>query len=174
MRYAGLIENDIVDSDDGICVSLWMQGCPHHCKGCHNPETWDFNGGKEIDIKKLVENVITSLTQNGVNRNFSILGGEPLAPENIKDTVYIINCVRNKFPKIKIYLWTGYTMEYLMNCSSKLGGSYNISISKILRNVDILIEGLYKEELRDTSLLLRGSSNQRIFRKNLKGLFTNK
>ena len=58
MRYAGLIENDIVDSDDGICVSLWMQGCPHHCKGCHNPETWDFNGGIEIDREKLVENVI--------------------------------------------------------------------------------------------------------------------
>ena len=63
MRYAGLIENDIVDSDDGICVSLWMQGCPHHCKGCHNPETWDFNGGIEIDREKLVENVISSLTQ---------------------------------------------------------------------------------------------------------------
>lgn len=148
MRYAGLIENDIVDSDDGICVSLWMQGCPHHCKGCHNPETWDFNGGIEIDREKLVENVINSLTQNGVKRNFSILGGEPLAEENLEDTLYIINRVRNKFPKIKIYLWTGYTIE-------------NLKI-KDLKKIDVIIDGLYDEKLRDVSLPLRGSSNQRI------------
>ena len=148
MRYAGLIENDIVDSDDGICVSLWMQGCPHHCKGCHNPETWDFNGGIEIDREKLVENVINSLTQNGVKRNFSILGGEPLAEENLEDTLYIINRVRNKFPKIKIYLWTGYTIE-------------NLKI-KDLKKIDVIIDGLYDEKLRDISLPLRGSSNQRI------------
>ena len=148
MKYAGLIENDIVDSDDGICVSLWMQGCPHHCKGCHNPETWDFNGGIEIDREKLVENVINSLTQNGVKRNFSILGGEPLAEENLEDTLYIINRVRNKFPKIKIYLWTGYTIE-------------NLKI-KDLKKIDVIIDGLYDEKLRDVSLPLRGSSNQRI------------
>ena len=148
MRYAGLIENDIVDSDDGICVSLWMQGCPHHCKGCHNPETWDFNGGIEIDREKLLENVISSLTQNGVKRNFSILGGEPLAEENLEDTLYIINRVRNKFPKIKIYLWTGYTIE-------------NLKI-KDLKKIDVIIDGLYDEKLRDVSLPLRGSSNQRI------------
>lgn len=148
MRYAGLIENDIVDSDDGICVSLWMQGCPHHCKGCHNPETWDFNGGIEIDREKLVENVINSLTQNGVKRNFSILGGEPLAEENLEDTLYIINRIRNKFPKIKIYLWTGYTIE-------------NLKI-KDLKKIDVIIDGLYDEKLRDVSLPLRGSSNQRI------------
>lgn len=148
MKYAGLIENDIVDSDDGICVSLWMQGCPHHCKGCHNPETWDFNGGIEIDREKLVENVINSLTQNGVKRNFSILGGEPLAEENLEDTLYIINRVRNKFPKIKIYLWTGYTIE-------------NLKI-KDLKKIDVIIDGLYDEKLRDISLPLRGSSNQRI------------
>lgn len=148
MRYAGLIENDIVDSDDGICVSLWMQGCPHHCKGCHNPETWDFNGGIEIDREKLVENVINSLTQNGVKRNFSILGGEPLAEENLEDTLYIINRIRNKFPKIKIYLWTGYTIE-------------NLKI-KDLKKIDVIIDGLYDEKLRDVRLPLRGSSNQRI------------
>lgn len=148
MRYAGLIENDIVDSDDGICVSLWMQGCPHHCKGCHNPETWDFNGGIEIDREKLVENVINSLTQNGVKRNFSILGGEPLAEENLEDTLYIINRIRNKFPKIKIYLWTGYTIE-------------NLKI-KDLKKIDVIVDGLYDEKLRDVSLPLRGSLNQRI------------
>jgi anaerobic ribonucleoside-triphosphate reductase activating protein len=160
MRYAGLIENDIVDSDDGICVSLWMQGCPHHCKGCHNPETWDFNGGIEIDREKLVENVISSLTQNGVKRNFSILGGEPLAPENLGDAAYIISKVRENFPDIKIYLWTGYVIEEL--------NKKNIFIKQILKNIDVLIDGPFILEKKDLTLKLRGSTNQRIF-KNIDG-----
>ena len=77
MRYAGLIKNDIVDCDDGICVSLWLQGCPHRCKGCHNPETWDFNGGTEIPIEELIKEIIKSINENGVERNFSVLGVEP-------------------------------------------------------------------------------------------------
>lgn len=164
MRYAGLIENDIVDCDDGICVSLWMQGCPHHCKGCHNPETWDFNGGEEISIEKLIENVIDSLTQNGVKRNFSILGGEPLAPENVCDTAIIIHQIRSKFKNIKIYLWTGYDFDKLTYDGGKKCLN-NRMLKVIKKDVDIVIDGLYKEELRDTTLLLRGSSNQRILYK---------
>lgn len=160
MRYAGLIENDIVDSDDGICVSLWMQGCPHHCKGCHNPETWDFNGGIEIDREKLLENVISSLTQNGIKRNFSVLGGEPLAPENLGDAAYIISKVRENFPDIKIYLWTGYVIEDL--------NKKNIFIKQILKNIDVLIDGPFILEKKDLTLKLRGSTNQRIF-KNIDG-----
>ena len=163
MRYAGLIKDDIVDCDDGICVSLWMQGCPHHCKGCHNPETWDFNGGIEKTRNKLIDDVISSLTQNGVKRNFSILGGEPLAPENIVDTANIIHKVRNKFKDIKIYLWTGYEFDKL-----EFEGFRNINnwaLRQIKKDVDVVIDGPYKEELRDTRLLLRGSSNQRILYK---------
>ena len=160
MRYAGLIENDIVDSDDGICVSLWMQGCPHHCKGCHNPETWNFNGGIEIDREKLVENVISSLTQNGIKRNFSVLGGEPLASENLGDAAYIISKVRESFPDIKIYLWTGYVIEEL--------NKKNIFIKQILKNIDVLIDGPFILEKKDLTLKLRGSTNQRIF-KNIDG-----
>jgi len=163
MRYAGLIKDDIVDCDDGICVSLWMQGCPHHCKGCHNPETWDFNGGIEKTRNKLIDDVISSLTQNGVKRNFSILGGEPLTPENIVDTANIIHNVRNKFKDIKIYLWTGYEFDKL-----EFEGFRNINnraLRQIKKDVDVVIDGPYKEELRDTRLLLRGSSNQRILYK---------
>ena len=160
MRYAGLIENDIVDSDDGICVSLWMQGCPHHCKGCHNPETWNFNGGIEIDREKLLENVISSLTQNGIKRNFSVLGGEPLASENLGDAAYIISKVRESFPDIKIYLWTGYVIEEL--------NKKNIFIKQILKNIDVLIDGPFILEKKDLTLKLRGSTNQRIF-KNIDG-----
>lgn len=163
MRYAGLIKDDIVDCDDGICVSLWMQGCPHHCKGCHNPETWDFNGGIEKTRNKLIDDVISSLTQNGIKRNFSILGGEPLTPENIVDTANIIHNVRNKFKDIKIYLWTGYEFDKL-----EFEGFRNINnraLRQIKKDVDVVIDGPYKEELRDTRLLLRGSSNQRILYK---------
>ena len=140
MRYAGLVKNDIVDGDDGIAVALYFQGCPHHCKGCHNPETWDFNGGIEIDREKLIENVIDSLTENGVKRNLSILGGEPLAPQNIDNTIYILSKIRKKYKDIK----------------------KDKQQKKILKLVNKIIDGKYIEELRDTSLELRGSSNQNI------------
>ena len=90
----------------GIRTVIWLSGCPHHCKGCHNPETWDFNGGIEIDREKLIENVIDSLTENGVKRNLSILGGEPLAPQNIDNTIYILSKIRKQFKDIKITILT--------------------------------------------------------------------
>ena len=153
MRYAGLVKNDIVDGDDGIAVALYFQGCPHHCKGCHNPETWDFNGGIEIDREKLIENVIDSLTENGVKRNLSILGGEPLAPQNIDNTIYILSKIRKQFKDIKILLWTGYSFKDIKKDKQK---------KKILKLVNKIIDGKYIEELRDTTLELRGSSNQNI------------
>ena len=153
MRYAGLVKNDIVDGDDGIAVALYFQGCPHHCKGCHNPETWDFNGGIEIDREKLIENVIDSLTENGVKRNLSILGGEPLAPQNIDNTIYILSKIRERFKDIKILLWTGYNFKDIKKDKQQ---------KKISKLVNKIIDGKYIEELRDTTLELRGSSNQNI------------
>lgn len=153
MKYAGLLKNDIVDCDDGICVSLWMQGCPHYCKGCHNPETWSFNGGQEIDVNILIDDILTSISQNGIIRNFSVLGGEPIAPQNIENTYYIIDKVRKSFPQIKIYLWTGYLYEDLKK---------NKIAKKIFNLINYLIDGPYIESLRDLNLKLRGSSNQRI------------
>ena len=153
MRYAGLVKNDIVDCDDGIAVALYFQGCPHHCKGCHNPETWDFNGGIEIDREKLIENVIDSLTENGIKRNLSILGGEPLAPQNIDNTIYILSKIRKQFKDIKILLWTGYNFKDIKKDKQQ---------KKILKLVNKIIDGKYIEELRDTTLELRGSSNQNI------------
>lgn len=153
MKYAALLKNDIVDGDDGICVSLWMQGCPHHCKNCHNPETWDFNGGLEIETKDLVKQIIASISENGIIRNFSVLGGEPLAPQNIENTYYILKEVRKEYPNIKIFIWSGYLYEDLKK---------NKTAKKIFKLADILIDGPYIESLRDLTLKLRGSSNQRI------------
>lgn len=153
MRIAGLVKNDIVDSDDGIAVALYFQGCPHHCKGCHNPETWDFNGGMEIDREELIKIVMDSLTENGIKRNLSVLGGEPLAPQNIDDTVYILSKIKEQFKDIKILLWTGYSFKDIKKDKKQ---------KKILKLVNKIIDGKYIETLRDTTLKLRGSLNQNI------------
>lgn len=155
MRLAGINENDIADCDDGVCVSVWFQGCPHRCKGCHNPETWDFNGGKKVDKKEVVEKIKNLLIKNGIKRNLSILGGEPLALQNIEDTIYILKEIKEVYPEIKTYLWTGYTIEEINKFDNK----------DFLNYIDVLIEGRYIEEQRDVSLKLRGSKNQRILYK---------
>lgn len=135
-----------------------MQGCPLHCKGCHNPQTWDPNKGQEIDINTLAKEIETAISANGIERNFSILGGEPLAPYNLENTAKIIRYVRFTYPNIKIFLWTGYTIEKL--------DKKNEYIKSILTDIDTLIDGPYIESLRNITLPLRGSSNQRILEKN--------
>ena len=152
MKYAGLIKNDIAAAP-GMCVTFFTQGCPHHCPGCHNPETWDFAGGKEFTVSVLDE-VIAALSANGISRNLCIMGGEPLCPENEFITRLLIAEVRQRFPNILIYVWTGYQIEDIVN--------RNDFIKYIFKNIDYLIDGPYIEELRDTTLPLRGSRNQRI------------
>lgn len=154
MRIAGLKLNDCIDGE-GISVSLWTQGCPHRCLGCHNPETWDFEGGYEDETNNLRGEIIKALTANGIKRNFSVLGGEPLCRENVEDVLTIINCVKAALPETKIYLWTGYTYEYLMTLNNKY-------INDILSKIDVLIDGPFIQEQRDLSLHLRGSRNQRV------------
>ena len=154
MKFAALIKNDIVNGE-GVCVSLWVQGCPHHCKGCHNPEQWDFNGGKYKNNDILLEEIYTAINANGIQRNFSILGGEPLAPQNINDTYYILWKVKQHFPSIKTFVWTGYTLEQLKKMYE----------DTLLENIDVLIDGPFIQSQRDISLKLRGSKNQRILYK---------
>jgi anaerobic ribonucleoside-triphosphate reductase activating protein len=153
MRIAGIIDDDIVDSDDGIAVSLWTVGCPHHCKGCHNQNLWNYDAGQDIPIKMVIDELKEKINKNGVMRNLSILGGEPLDPQNVKDVDKVLKEVRATYPNIKIYLWTGYTFEELEKREDVRGA---------LRNVDVLIEGRFIEELRQ-DLPLRGSSNQRVY-----------
>ena len=153
MKYAGLMENDFSDGC-GVCVSLWTQGCPHHCPGCHNPETWDFNGGYDVpdDIRG---EIVKAISANGITRNFSILGGEPLCDENIDFVLNVITAVRTAYPNIKIYIWSGYTFAELI-------AKDDDRIMKILKQANYLIDGKYIQELRDITLPLRGSSNQKI------------
>ena len=154
VKFAAINKNDFINGE-GVCVSLWVQGCPHHCKGCHNPEQWDFNGGNEIDIDILINEILIAIEANGIQRNFSILGGEPMAQRNISNTLYILEQVKKHFPNIKTYIWTGYTIEELLSLYNK----------EILQNIDILIDGRFILEERDITLKLRGSKNQRILYK---------
>lgn len=165
MRYAGIKYNDIVDTESGICVSFWAQGCPNHCPGCHNPQTWDFNGGMQKSEKEIIDEIIKAIGANNIKRDFSILGGEPLAPgENTLHTKHIVQSIRAAYPDIKIYLWSGYTYEQI-----KSRKEYHLD--NILKSIDVLIDGPYIETKRDITLPLRGSRNQNIYRKDASGNF---
>jgi len=158
MNYAGLNTNDFANGK-GVCVSLFVQGCPHHCPGCFNPETWNFEGGEELpsDIRG---QIIKAISENGITRNFSILGGEPLCKENIEEIDNIITSVRTAYPHIKIFVWTGYVLEELKEKNNEI-------INHILSQIDVLIDGPFIEAEQDITLELRGSKNQRILNKGI-------
>ena len=155
MKYAGIIYNDFTAAP-GVSLTLFMQGCPHHCEGCHNPETWDFNGGKDVP-PNLIDIICEKINDRGIHRKFCIMGGEPLCDENLFFTNLIITEVRKRLPNQEIYLWTGYTYYQLINKS-------NQNLKNILNNIDYLIDGPYIQELRDIRLPMRGSSNQNIIK----------
>lgn len=163
MRYAGMIKNDIA-AGEGVNVSFFTQGCHFHCMGCHNPQTWDFQGGKEFTPDTL-EELLKALSANGIQRNLSIMGGEPLCPENVFLVNMIILEVKKIFPDIKIYIWTGYTYEELLERLDEP------KIGAILDNIDYLIDGRFEIGERDISLPMRGSRNQRVL--NMKELRNN-
>ncbi len=153
MRYAGIIKNDVA-AGQGVCVTFFTQGCDQHCPGCHNPQTWDFNGGYEF-TQETMDKIIQALKANGVQRNFCVMGGEPLHENNLFLTNLVINEVRKVYPDIKIYVWTGYIYENLVEKKEKL-------LQNILNNIDVLIDGPFIREQRDITLPMRGSRNQRI------------
>lgn len=152
-RYNTILPNDVVNGQ-GVCVSFWVQGCPHRCEECFNPETWDFNGGHEY-TEQVKWDVLRDIAANGIDRNFSVLGGEPLADANLDVTEEIVNVVRIAYPHIKIFLWTGYLYEDLQKSAHQ-------QIKHILSMIDVLIDGPFKVEKKDLNLPLRGSRNQRV------------
>ena len=157
MKYAGYMPNDFVNGE-GVCVSLWTAGCPHRCPGCFNSEMWDYNNGKPVpnDIKG---QLVKAISANGIQRNFSILGGEPLSEDNRAFVDDIVKSIRSAYPHIKIYLWTGYTYQELLDLDNKY-------INSILSQINFLIDGRFEEDKKDLTLKLRGSSNQKIIELN--------
>ena len=159
MKFIKIKDNDIANGV-GITMSLWTQGCPHHCKGCFNMETWDFNKGKEfteLDLKYIFDNI----NKNDIHRDLSILGGEPLCPQNIEGVINICKEFKKIYPNKKIYIWTGYTLE-----------EFNDTQKSILKYIDVIVDGKFIEEKRNLSLKLRGSENQRVI--NVKETLKNK
>lgn len=140
---------------NGIRVSVFVSGCPHHCKGCFNQETWDYNYGNPYTAETQKE--INETLEKEYIRGLSLLGGEPLAPKNQEQVLQIIESSKIANPNIDIYLWTGYTLEELKEMEKDMP-----IITSILHYVDVLIDGRFIEELKDITLFLRGSSNQQI------------
>lgn len=152
--YIGKINKCDTGNGKGVRVSVFISGCPHHCKGCFNPETWDYAYGIEY-TDKVYQEIKEALNKPYI-QGLSILGGEPLAPSNREEVLSLIKKVRQVFGKTKdIFLWTGYTYEELQAIDDN-------TIDEILNNIQILVDGRYVEELRDLTLPMAGSSNQRV------------
>lgn len=149
MRFSKIKLNDIANGE-GINLSLWTQGCPHHCKGCFNLETWDFSGGMEF-TKADEDYIINIIDADNVKRNLSILGGEPLCPQNIEGVINLCKRFKEEYPDKKIYIWTGYVLENL-----------DTKQAEVLKYIDILVDGMFELDKKNLSLTMRGSSNQRI------------
>lgn len=153
MRYATMREMDI-SNGEGIGVSLFVQGCHFHCEDCFNSELWDFNGGKEWN-EEATQRFLNLIDKPHISR-VSILGGEPLAPENIADVISLLYKIVDRFPDKKIWLYTGYTLEDIFTQKSLMIQKIAVSL------VSVVVDGPYKKELRDPSLAWKGSSNQRV------------
>ena len=168
MNYAQIRSMDI-SNGDGIGVSLFVQGCDFHCKNCFNSETWEFSKGQEWNDK--TKNQFLKLIETPFIQRVSILGGEPLHPQNVQNVLKIVDEIRVSYPTKNIWLYTGYTWEEIwikdnIKTGDKIKDMRGKSIKNLRRQVvrmcDVLVDGRYVDELRDVSLHWRGSSNQRV------------
>lgn len=147
MRYNLIREMDI-SNGPGIRVSIFTQGCHFHCKNCFNKETWDFKGGKEFTTNTIDK--ILNLSEKDYIKGLSILGGEPMHPENIVGTTKLAKAFKEKYPNKSIWVWSGYKYdEYLKD-------------KEVLNYIDVLVDGTYQDDLHDPTLKWKGSSNQRV------------
>lgn len=146
MRYNKIRKMDISDGP-GVRVSIFMQGCEFHCKNCFNPETWNFEKGKEFTDETISR--VLELAEKEYIAGLSILGGEPMHPRNIDATTKLAKAFREKYPDKNIWVWSGFLFEQLKD-------------KEVMDYIDVLIDGQYMDELHDFRLKYRGSSNQRV------------
>lgn len=150
MRYAKIRKMDI-SNGEGVRVSLFVQGCSFHCKNCFNPETWDFNGGKDfttVEVDKIIK-----LCNKDYIAGLSILGGEPLHPNNIESVSMLCEYFKFKYPNKTIWLWSGFKYEDILTREN----NYDI-----FNYIDVLVDGQFEEDKKNLTLKWRGSSNQRV------------
>lgn len=155
MRFHNITKEDMLNGD-GLRVVLWTAGCSHGCKGCHNPVTWDAEGGIPFDEAAWQE-IAGELGKKYIS-GITFSGGDPLYLQNRKDTEALIRRVRAEFPDKTVWLYTGFTWE-------------EIKELPFISLVDTLVDGRFVEELKDSTLKWRGSSNQRVIdvKKSLNG-----
>ena len=147
MRYNKIRKMDISDGP-GVRVSIFMQGCAFHCKNCFNPETWDFEKGKEF-TDETIERVL-ELCGNENITGLSILGGEPMHPTNIEGTTKLAKAFKQKYPEKTLWAWSGFLFDKW------------VKDKEVAKYLDVLVDGQYVDELRNPMLKWKGSSNQRV------------
>ena len=151
MRYNKIRKMDI-SNGEGVRVSLFVQGCEFHCKNCFNPETWNFEGGKELTSETL--NTLMKLCDDDKIKGLSILGGEPMHPNNRETVVDIMRAFKYRFPNKDIWMWTGYTLE-------KLLAENDDDVKSMLIYLDYMVDGQFVNEKKNLNLKWAGSDNQR-------------
>ena len=147
MRY-NLIRKMDISNGPGVRVSIFMQGCAFHCKNCFNPETWNFEGGKEFNDTTVKE--VLDLCGEGHIKGLSILGGEPMHPNNIEATTKLAKAFKEAYPEKTLWVWSGFKFDK------------DLKDKEVLKYIDVLVDGQYMDELHDFTLQWRGSSNQRV------------
>ena len=156
MNYAEIKNLDIANGP-GLRVSLFVSGCTHHCKGCFNPESWNFNYGQPFT--ETTQEHLLELLENEHIRGLSLLGGEPFEPANQAALLPFLRKVRERFPKKDIWCYSGYNFEKDMLTGNL--GPWEIT-EEMLSYIDVLVDGEFKLELKNPNLRFRGSENQRV------------
>lgn len=146
MRYHNITKDDMLNGE-GLRVVLWLSGCDHGCKGCHNPVTWDPNGGVPFDERAELE--LYYALNNDYTSGITFSGGDPLFMGNRQEVTALAKDIKERFPDKTIWLYTGYRWE-------------EISALPIMEYIDILVDGRFVADLKDPKLHWKGSSNQRI------------
>lgn len=156
MNY-GEIKNFDIANGEGVRVSLFVSGCTHHCKGCFNPETWNFGFGS-VYTKETEDSIMKMLSFPYID-GLSLLGGEPFEPDNQRDLVKLLKRVRAELPDKDIWCYSGYIFDKELLSESRARCEVT---DEMLSLIDVLVDGEFVEELKNVSLVFRGSSNQRI------------
>ena len=156
MRYGEIKKCDIANGE-GVRVSLFVSGCTHHCKGCFNEATWDFDYGKEF-TQETEEEILKALEPEYVN-GLSVLGGEPFEPQNQRVLVPFLKKVKERYPGKSIWCYTGYLFDRELCKKSRARCEVT---DEMLALLDVLVDGRFVEEKKNIMLLFRGSSNQRL------------
>lgn len=145
IKLAGIVEESFTDGS-GIRFSIFTQGCKHHCKNCHNPETWSFDSGTEVDIQKIYDSILENPMLDGV----TFTGGDPMY--QAKACTALAKMIKDN-TSLNIWCYTGFRYEELM---------YHPDMYEFMQYIDVLVDGEYKEEQRCLAEKFRGSKNQRI------------